>query len=71
MTFDIRKMLTSEQAAARIQRTDRWLRNMRRQRRGPPFYRFGLTPLYDPREVDRWLREQVQLQPTTEQKRRG
>jgi hypothetical protein len=54
------RLLTSEQAAERMGRSDRWLRNERRLHRGPAYIRWqGWQPLYDPDVVDAWIAEQL------------
>lgn len=57
---DLDRMLTSSEAAYRMGRTDRWLRNMRRLKQGPPYVRYnGWQPLYDPDTVDAWIKAQL------------
>jgi hypothetical protein len=70
---DLVRMLTSEQAAIRMGRTDRWLRNQRRLGLGPPYIRYnGWQPLYDPDAVDAWVKAQLeQPEPATLRLHRG
>jgi hypothetical protein len=66
-----RRMLTSAEAAFRMGRTDRWLRNMRRLGLGPAYTRYnGWQPLYDPDLVDAWVRNQLAKQVVHPRRRR-
>lgn len=57
---ELDKWLTSAEAAERMGRTERWLRNQRRLKQGPPYTRYqGWQPLYRAKDVDAWVKAQL------------
>lgn len=57
---DIRRLLTSREAAERLGRSDRWMQSQRQHRRGPPWIRSnGWRALYDPDALDAWLQDSL------------